>query len=216
MPPRSTTITVSLVRPDDSMVPSGCCPTPGGWCSGCPLLNAVNNTTIAATVSYDAAARTATVTPNSPLDPATVYTMIVSAGGVKDLAGNALATDTWTSFYTSNQPAPVHVVVLGLGRLPRRFVDSGDNQAVELGLKFTADTDGLDHRRAVLQERGQHRHAHGQSVDQRRPAAGHRHVHQRDRQRLAASQLLHAGSHHGRHDLCRFVPHQQRPLLGEP
>ena len=52
--------------------------------------------------------------------PSTVYTMIVSAGGVKDLAGNALATDTWTSFYTSNQPAPVMSIVLGLVDYARR------------------------------------------------------------------------------------------------
>ncbi len=135
-------LTVSLVRPDDSMVPSGCCPTPGGWCSGCPLLNAVNNTTIAATVTYDAAAHTATVTPNSPLNPSTVYTIIVSAGGVKDLAGNALAVDTWSSFYTSNQAAPVQSSFWSSNVTPS-VLDSGDKQAVELGLKFTADTDGL-------------------------------------------------------------------------
>lgn len=134
--------TVTMVRPDDSKVPANCHATPGGWCSGCPLVNAVNNTTIAAAVSYDAAARTATFTPTSPLDPATVYTIIVSAGGVKDLAGNALATDTWSSFYTSNQPAPVLSSFWGSGVSPS-ILDSGDNQAVELGLKFTADTDGL-------------------------------------------------------------------------
>lgn len=134
--------TVSLVRPDDSMVPSGCCPTPGGWCSGCPLLNAVNNTTIAATVSYDASARTATITPNSPLDPATVYTIIVGAGGVKDLAGNALAVDVWSSFYTSNQPAPVISSIWNPSTVPA-VSDSGDGQSVELGLKFTADSDGV-------------------------------------------------------------------------
>ncbi len=57
-PSSITSNTVVLVKPDNRMVPSGCCPTPGGWCSGCPLLNAVNNTTIAATVTYDTASRT--------------------------------------------------------------------------------------------------------------------------------------------------------------
>src|SRR5262249_10325269 len=85
--------TVMLVKPDSRMVPGGCCPTPGGWCTGCPLLNAVNNTPIAATVTYDTATRTATIRPNAPLDPSTVYTIIVNAGGVQDLAGNAIEND---------------------------------------------------------------------------------------------------------------------------
>ncbi|MGD9723647.1 MAG: DUF4082 domain-containing protein [Pirellulales bacterium] len=135
------TSTISLVRPDASKLPSGCCTTAGGWCSGCPLLNAVNNTPITATVSYDTATRTATVTPNSPLVSSTIYTLIVSAGGVKDLAGNALAIDTWTSFYTSNQPAPVLSSLWSTSTTPN-IVDSGDGQAVELGLKFTASVAG--------------------------------------------------------------------------
>jgi hypothetical protein len=134
--------TMTMVRPDGRLVPSGCCPTPGGWCSGCPLLNAVNNTPIAATVSYDAASRTATITPTSPLDPSTVYTIIVNAGGVKDLAGNPIAGDVWSSVYTSNQPAPVISSMFTSTTVPTT-VDSGDKQAIELGMKFTADTDGL-------------------------------------------------------------------------
>ena len=133
--------TVVLVKPDNKLIPGSCCPTPGGWCSGCPLLNAVNNTVISTSVSYDAASHTATVTPTSPLDPSTVYTMIVNAGGVKDLAGNALAVDTWGSFYTSNQPAPVQSSLWTSATTPS-IVDSKDGSAVELGLKFTADVDG--------------------------------------------------------------------------
>ena len=134
--------TMTMVRPDGRLVPSGCCPTSGGWCSGCPLLNAVNNTNVPVTVSYDAASKTATLTPSSPLDPSTVYTLIVNAGGVKDLAGNALETDVWTSVYTSNQPAPVISSMFSASTVPTT-VDGGDGQAVELGMKFTADQDGL-------------------------------------------------------------------------
>ncbi len=135
------TNTITMVKPDNTMVPTGCCPTPGGWCSGCPLLNAVNNTPVTATVSYDASAKTATITPTSALNPATVYTIIVSAGGVKDLAGNALAVDTWSSVYTSNQSAPVQSSFWNSSTAPS-VLDSNDPNAVELGLKFTADTDG--------------------------------------------------------------------------
>ncbi len=81
----------------------------------------------------------ATITPNSPLELATVYTIILNAGGIKDLAGNALATDTWDSFYTSTQAAPVVSSMWSNSTTPGT-VDAGDNQAVELGMKFTADT----------------------------------------------------------------------------
>jgi len=134
--------TVTLVKPDSRMIPGGCCPTPGGWCSGCPLLNGVNNTTIASTVTYDTATRTATIRPNAPLDPSTVYTIIVNGGGVQDLAGNAIEIDTWSSVYTSNQPAPVTNTYFAPNTVPPT-VDGGDTAAVELGMRFTADTDGF-------------------------------------------------------------------------
>jgi hypothetical protein len=140
-PSSVNTNTITLVKPDNRLIPGGCCPTPGGWCSGCPLLNAVNNTAVAATVSYDAVAKTATVTPTGALEPSTIYTIIVGAGGVKDLAGNSLATDIWSSFYTSNQPAPVVSTFFSANTVPTS-VDGGDNEAVELGMRFTADSDG--------------------------------------------------------------------------
>ena len=69
--------------------------------------------------------------------------------------------------------------------------DSGDTNAVELGVKFRADFDGLGHRHPLLQGGGQHRHAHRQPVDRaaargsprrRSPsetASGWQHVHVR-------------------------------------
>jgi hypothetical protein len=65
-------------------------------------------TPVAADVAYDAATRTATLTPQAPLADATSYTATVQGGasGVKDLAGNALAADrTWT-FVTAAPPPP--------------------------------------------------------------------------------------------------------------
>jgi WD40 repeat protein len=61
------------------------------------LLQAGSNPPVAATVSYTG--NTATLTPSSALATSTTYTATVKGGssGVKDLAGNALATDrTWT------------------------------------------------------------------------------------------------------------------------
>ena len=68
---------------------------------------------VAAVVNYDAASQTATLNPNSDLDAGGTYTATVKggAGGVKDVAGNALASDvswTFTTAAGTNQPpAPV-------------------------------------------------------------------------------------------------------------
>ena len=66
------------------------------------LRNAAN-TLITATVSYNAATRTATLTPSASLANSTVYTVTIKGGasGVKDVAGNALAIDYSWSFTTA-------------------------------------------------------------------------------------------------------------------
>ncbi|MFC4784407.1 N,N-dimethylformamidase beta subunit family domain-containing protein [Nocardioides sp. MAHUQ-72] len=51
-------------------------------------------TTVTATTAYDAATRTATLTPGAPLQPSTTYTAAVS--GATDAAGNVMDPDTWT------------------------------------------------------------------------------------------------------------------------
>lgn len=58
---------------------------------------------VAASVSYDAAARQATLNPTADLAPDSAYTATVKGGGggVKDSAGNALAADKVWSFRTA-------------------------------------------------------------------------------------------------------------------
>ena len=60
------------------------------------------NTLISATVTYSTSARRATLNPSSNLTAATTYTATVAGGssGVKDSAGNALATPFTWSFTT--------------------------------------------------------------------------------------------------------------------
>src|SRR5205807_6721667 len=49
---------------------------------------------VAASVSYNAATFTATLTPSSPLSPNAAYT--ATASGARDLAGNAMAPLSWS------------------------------------------------------------------------------------------------------------------------
>ncbi|MEP7375512.1 MAG: Ig-like domain-containing protein [Chitinophagaceae bacterium] len=65
-------------------------------------LRNASNTLIAATVSYNAGTRTATLTPSAALANSSVYTAKIISGtaGVKDAAGNALASDYSWSFTT--------------------------------------------------------------------------------------------------------------------
>jgi large repetitive protein len=60
------------------------------------------------TVTYDAATRTATLDPTTPLAPATTYTVVIKGGvnGVKDAAGNPLSADLTWSFTTAASSSP--------------------------------------------------------------------------------------------------------------
>ena len=71
----------------------------------------------------------------------------------------------------------------------------------------------LHHRRPLLQGRRQHRHPHRHAVDRRRHAAGDRHVHQRDGDRLAEVTSRTPVAVTAEHDLRRVVLRAQRPLL---
>jgi hypothetical protein len=110
----------------------------------------VNNSTIllmngsiavAATVSYNASNNTATLTPTATLANSTTYTIVVVGGasGVKDVAGNALAVNATSTFNTV--PAPATESLWASSATPATS-DSGDAQSVELGMKFTATTNG--------------------------------------------------------------------------
>ena len=62
-------------------------------------------------VSYTGSSRTATLTPSSPLAYGTSYTATVKGGasGVKDLSGNALASDVSWSFTTVSLNCPCSI-----------------------------------------------------------------------------------------------------------
>ncbi len=98
---------------------------------------------IAATVTYDAVARKATLRPSSDLGQATGYVGTVKGGvdGVKDLAGNALAADyTWA--FTTAQPKACPCSIWSDAARPA-LASSTDSKAVEVGVKFRSDSSGF-------------------------------------------------------------------------
>ncbi|MDA8430935.1 MAG: DUF4082 domain-containing protein [Geobacteraceae bacterium] len=97
---------------------------------------------VPATVAYDATAQKATLEPAASLASSTNYTVTIKGGtnGVKDLAGNPLASDfSWTFGTTATSNASYSI--WPAATVPR-LVDSGPDNAVELGMKFRADVSG--------------------------------------------------------------------------
>ena len=72
------------------------------------LLRQGATTPVTAAVSYDSANKKVTLDPNADLDPSATYTATLKGGasGVKDLAGNPLATDKSWSFSTAVASPP--------------------------------------------------------------------------------------------------------------
>lgn len=95
-----------------------------------------NNATVPSAVSYNAATKTVTITPSSSLSAATIYKAKVKGGasGVKDMAGNALASDREWSFTT------IPITIFDVTDAPAAYVPVGD--AVEIGVKFRSSKSG--------------------------------------------------------------------------
>ena len=62
-----------------------------------------SNSLVAATVTYNSGSQTATLQPNASLAVSTTYTVVLTGGtsGIKDVAGNALASNFTWSFTTA-------------------------------------------------------------------------------------------------------------------
>jgi hypothetical protein len=103
------------------------------------LSDAVGNS-VPGTVSYSPATLSAVLTPATPLALATTYTASVKGGtgGVTDLAGNALPSNFFWSFTTTNQYASTIWPSTALPGL----ADAGPDSAVELGVQFRSAVAG--------------------------------------------------------------------------
>jgi hypothetical protein len=108
------------------------------------------NALVPASVVYDPAARVATLTPASALAGSTTYTVTVRGGTVdprvKDLAGNALASNiTWsftTGATTPPPPSGCPCTVWSSTTTPA-VASTADSSPVELGVKFRSDVSGF-------------------------------------------------------------------------
>jgi methionine-rich copper-binding protein CopC len=111
-------------------------------------LRGPGGTLVPATVTYDAATRTATLDPTAALAETTTYTATVKGGasGVKDQAGNALAADRVWSFTTAALPPPggggCPCSIWDGSTLPTNETEPSDTDPVEVGVKFRPSVDG--------------------------------------------------------------------------
>jgi hypothetical protein len=103
-----------------------------------------SNTLMAATVTYDAATRTATLNPTAALIASATYTATIRGGTtdprVKDQAGNALAANFIWSFTTAAAGPSCPCSIWGSSTVPTS--QDSDTNAIEVGVKFRSDVDG--------------------------------------------------------------------------
>ena len=106
------------------------------------VLRNPSNGIITSTVSYNAGTNVATLTPTAALTASTTYTATITGGasGVKDVAGNALASNFVWSFTTGTGPT-CPCTIWNASAAPSQIA-TGDTGAVELGVRFRADTSG--------------------------------------------------------------------------
>jgi methionine-rich copper-binding protein CopC len=98
-----------------------------------------SNNVIAGAVSYNGGTQTATFTPTSALSAGTKFTVTLS--GARDLSGNLMSPVTW-SFTTTLPFAAGPFSVFSTTTIPATLADT-DTGAVELGMKFRSDLDGV-------------------------------------------------------------------------
>jgi hypothetical protein len=110
------------------------------------LRNAANNL-VSATISYSPSDFTVTLTPQQPLQPQQTYTVTLKGGSatphITDASGTPLASDFTWSFTTAAPPPPVTTFSIWAPTATPANPLINDGDAVELGLKFRSDRDGV-------------------------------------------------------------------------
>ncbi len=104
-------------------------------------LTGPGTTSVAGSVAYNTTTNTATFTPSAPLAAGTTFTASVS--GVKDIAGNTMVgTTQWTFKSAVSNPPGVCPCSIWSDSATPAFVTENDAHALELGVRFSADTAG--------------------------------------------------------------------------
>jgi hypothetical protein len=100
---------------------------------------------VSASVTYNSSTRTATLVPSFGLNYNTTYTVLLTGGssGIKDTAGNGMATGVAWNFSTAAPPPGSCPCTIWPSAATPRTVDSGDGTALELGVRFHADVNGF-------------------------------------------------------------------------
>ncbi|GAA1505802.1 hypothetical protein GCM10009677_42750 [Sphaerisporangium rubeum] len=101
------------------------------------VLKDAANHTVAGTASLNEARTLLTFTPDAALAQATTYTVTVS--GALDDADNAMTTTSWS--FTTGGPASCPCSIWASNATPTN-PSINDSDAVEVGVKFTAEMDG--------------------------------------------------------------------------
>ncbi len=103
----------------------------------------------AATVAYNSANDTATLTPTGPLAPGATYLVFVEGGasGVTDTGGASIGGNFVSSFTTASgtpapTPGPGESTIFSNTTVPA-YSDNPDTQAVELGVQFQTSESGF-------------------------------------------------------------------------
>lgn len=103
-----------------------------------------SNSLVEVDLTYNATAFSATLTPKSPLESATTYTVTVRGGSneprVKDVAGNPLAGNVSWSF-TTREPITCPCTIWDSSAVPE-VASTSDSASVEVGVKFRSDVPG--------------------------------------------------------------------------
>ena len=111
-------------------------------------LRGASNDLVASNVTYNASGNSVTLDPVNDLSGSTVYSVTVKGGpnGVKDVAGNALASDHTWSFTTVAAPAPPEgcscYTIWPDTIIPAGNPAANDATAIEVGVRFRANVSG--------------------------------------------------------------------------
>jgi hypothetical protein len=105
------------------------------------LTTAVNGLSVPATIRYDSSKFTLILTPNAPLQPATIYSAAVT--GAADAAGNVMSPVSWS--FTTSSASPVSACPCSIWSPDAKpaVTSFSDARAIELGVKFRSDSNGF-------------------------------------------------------------------------